>query len=504
VEELGTWLGQERLATAEVVAWVVRMAKGVMPLHELGEPHGCLGAKAVMSAGPSCSASAVLVMPDEVEPDVHYYSAERAKLSGASLPDDVWALGVVLYLGLTCTLPFAGNDRRAVRERIEWRPASPIEVYGADHEPLQALLDRLFHPKPAQRLTTLGPLIAALEAIEPSVGSCAALKLDNATEVAAIGAKAVEPRPAPARDAAPPVAATPPAPAAESRVSEPEGDDPRPTPARKARRGSVLSAGVVVPLLALAVAATVYLVLSWLGQEGPRPAATTAPAVPEFTGSAVPSATLSQSAPSMSGSVASGSPSASVGLAGSPSSTAASASVAPLAAPLAAPPKPGDRRQCVSQLFPPETFEASRPNFHFVCAEPDPRKGADALGTEVVLGKGRRGVTPAMREWDKLGWFQMAMFAVVRATCCGTATPLQSSLDASACNFDGSLMALGEAVAHGGEGDRAAAVDRHLAAIRCLVNAHYAHAFGEKGAPTTRERQAFDEVSQRIRPVLGR
>jgi serine/threonine-protein kinase len=155
-------------------------------------------------------------------------------------------------------------------------------------------------------------------------------------------------------------------------------------------------------------------------------------------------------------------------------------------------------------LFLPATFEASRPNLYFLCTEPDPRKGADALGTEVVLGKGHREVTPAMREWDQLGWFQMAMFAVVRATCCETAPPLERTPGAGACEFDGALMALGEAVTYGGEDDCSAAVDRYLAAIQCLVDAHYANAFGEKGAATPRQRRAFDAVSQRVRTVLGR
>ncbi len=495
MEELGTWFERERLAPGDVVGWLVRLAKGLAAMHELNEPHGRLAANAVMAVGPRCGAPAVLVMPDEVDRDVRYYSAERAKLSGASLPDDVWALGVILYLGLTDAFPFPGGDRRAVRERIEWRPASPIEVYGLDHEPLQALLDRLFHSQPAQRLTTLGPLIAALEAIEPQAAKFAALELDDPTEVAVAAAKPVErqPAPAPAAEAASEMRP-------ESRPAPPEPDESARKPARPAPPTLFLAPWVIVALVVVAVVAMTLVWWPHLRLTEPQPVATAEPAAASATGSSVPPAVASRSKPASARSAATGPAAASTSVVAPPSAPLPSASVAPAAVPA----KPRDRRECVSQLFSPETFAAGRPNFRFVCNEPDPRKGADALGTEVVLGKGRRAVTPAMREWDKLGWFQMAMFAVVRATCCETATPLESSLGAGACNFDGALMALGEAVAHGGEGDGAAAVDRYLTAIQCLVNAHYAHAFGEKGGATQRQRQAFDVVTERVRTKLSR
>src|SRR5690606_18157105 len=75
--------------------------------------------------------------------------------------------------------------------------------------------------------------------------------------------------------------------------------------------------------------------------------------------------------------------------------------------------------ECVMDLFEPGTFEGTMPpRFDFLCYERDPRKMADALKTEVVLGKGERPVTPAMRMIAELGWYEMALASAARARCC--------------------------------------------------------------------------------------
>jgi len=521
----------------DVVGWLVRLAKGLAPLHALGEPHGRLSANAVHCAGPGARSKAQLIAAEDVARDFSYFSAVRARRRvGPSPADDVWALGVLLYRGLTCACPFPGEGRKGVAERIEWRPASPIEVYGVEHEQLQALLDRVFHSDPVKRLTTVAEWVAALVAIEPEAAALPGLELDRPTAAdggslpsdepdidAVVVAEAVgpasppavkpaspaKPTPVPAVDDAAAPAEVPDEPEVAQVVAEPApaaapAASHRPTTGAPRRGNSLLKPAVLVPFFALVVVAGYALLRPrWGGSADPAPAKPTAAAVATATAgsaSADPSSSGAPSHPSAPPATTSAPP--------APPTEASTSSALPSeAVPTevsAVPPRPENRLQCLRQLFPPATFEAGRPNLYFLCTEADPRKGADALGAEIVLGKGHRDTTPAMREWDKLGWFQMAMFAVVRASCCEAAAPLQSGLSDDACQLDGALIAIGEAVAHGGEDDFAVAVARYLDAIRCLVNSHYAYAFGEKGPPASREHPAFEEAGRRARAARGR
>ena len=510
------------------MAWVLRLAKGLAPLHALGEPHGRLSANAVHCVAPEAGAKAQLLAAEDVARDFNYFCAARAhRRVGPSPADDVWALGVLLYRGLTCAYPFPGEGRKGVAERIEWRPASPIEVYGVEHDELQGLLDRLFDSDPVRRLTVMPELIKALVAIEPEADALPGLELDRPTAandaasaldepeidavvVAEAPAAARPPAAKPAAPAAPPPAAAPEGGAEPTRAGDPQGGAAaapapvaaRPTGAAPTPRSPLLKPAVIVPFLALVLVAGYAVLRPRLGGTKPAPPAAPPPAAaPSPAGATIQSATATPS------SERSAAPATTAAVSSAPSGPAPAASGSAPAGPASAtvaPARPATTLECLGQLFPPATFAAGRPNLHFLCTESDPRKGADALGVEIVLGKGRRDTTEAMLEWDRLGWYQLAMFAVARAACCETAEPLDSSLANEACQFDGALMALAEAVVHGGEDDCTLAMARYLEAITCLVNAKYAHAFGEKGLPAPRERPAFEKASQRIRAAVSR
>ncbi len=56
----------------------------------------------------------------------------------------------------------------------------------------------------------------------------------------------------------------------------------------------------------------------------------------------------------------------------------------------------------------------------------DPRAGADKLRVAVVGSAPKAGgATEAMKIFARIGWYDMAAFAVVRAGCCPDAKPLE-------------------------------------------------------------------------------
>ena len=57
----------------------------------------------------------------------------------------------------------------------------------------------------------------------------------------------------------------------------------------------------------------------------------------------------------------------------------------------------------------------------------DPRRGATALRSRVVLASADGRPTDAMREWALLSWYEMAAFAVVRGRCCAASPPLEAA-----------------------------------------------------------------------------
>ena len=147
----------------------------------------------------------------------------------------------------------------------------------------------------------------------------------------------------------------------------------------------------------------------------------------------------------------------------------ASAEAPPAAALPAAPSEARPLDTCVVAQLPPDAFPASpRPDFAWLCAETDPRRGASDFKRRVVQAAGG-GVTEAMREWAQLQWYEMASFAVLRARCCPAPAPLALPLPMGTCDpLARSLDALGAAAA--GRGDVDAALARYRAAIHCALS----------------------------------
>ncbi|MBW2529775.1 MAG: hypothetical protein JRI23_36700 [Deltaproteobacteria bacterium] len=149
-------------------------------------------------------------------------------------------------------------------------------------------------------------------------------------------------------------------------------------------------------------------------------------------------------------------------------------------------------------LFPPQTFAEITPRFEFICTETHARKGGTALKVEVVRTGGEPGkLPPAMQEWAKLGWYEMAVFAVARRRCCAEPPPLATPLGIDLCPLDQALEELGKAAVGGDDEAVTQAIDGYTKVAQCLVRAGASKAFGQAVAPTKAATETFQTILRR-------
>lgn len=171
MESLATRIERDgTLDGRDAVGWIIRLAKALEPIHALGVAHGNISADAVEIDGTSRHSRGVLIDSRHLRDRVAYHSPERASGDPASPESDTWAAAVTLYVALTGTLPFPGDDDREVWKRILSRPASPLAVFDAGDDGLQRILDRAFEREPTTRLASIRELREALEAWHPDPG----------------------------------------------------------------------------------------------------------------------------------------------------------------------------------------------------------------------------------------------------------------------------------------------------------------------------------------------
>jgi hypothetical protein len=152
---------------------------------------------------------------------------------------------------------------------------------------------------------------------------------------------------------------------------------------------------------------------------------------------------------------------------------------------------------CVAGYLPKGAFEKKAPDVGWVCEESDPRAGGNKLRSAVVTGAGGK-VTDAMKLVSKLGWYQMAAYAVVHAGCCADAKPLELPPPGPSCpRMDVVLRDLGASVV--AERDHEQAMTEFAEAVQCEVRAKRHREFGQKGAPSAAQKQAFEDLVKLLR-----
>jgi hypothetical protein len=148
---------------------------------------------------------------------------------------------------------------------------------------------------------------------------------------------------------------------------------------------------------------------------------------------------------------------------------------------------------CVMGYMPKDTFGSS-PDFSGVCDQTDPRIGADKLRVAIVGSAPKiEGATEAQKIFSRIGWYDMAAFAVVRAGCCPGAQPLELPEPAKACdNMARALEFVGQEVVANHALEEP--LKKFTAIIHCEVNAGRGGLFRKAARPAGGEDTAFLEL----------
>lgn len=148
---------------------------------------------------------------------------------------------------------------------------------------------------------------------------------------------------------------------------------------------------------------------------------------------------------------------------------------------------PEDPEVCVVRHLPSATFEGKKMPLGFICEEGDPHRGATELKSRIVKA-GLGSVTPGMRFWAGLGWYEMAAYSVLRARCCKS-KPALSFRFPLACPLDQALRDLEWATTAADEAAIGKALDDYRARALCLARAGQGGPLGQTTAPGTGRQQ---------------
>jgi len=151
---------------------------------------------------------------------------------------------------------------------------------------------------------------------------------------------------------------------------------------------------------------------------------------------------------------------------------------------------------CVASYLPKGAF-GKPPNLAGLCSETDPSKGAQALRVAIVGAAPKGSVTDAMKVWARLGWYDMAAYAVVRAGCCEDAKPLELPEPGKGCeSLAAPLHDLTKEIIGGKSYTEAK--QRFDAAVTCEVALGRGNVFGRAQKPQAGEDAAFKELVEAI------
>lgn len=155
---------------------------------------------------------------------------------------------------------------------------------------------------------------------------------------------------------------------------------------------------------------------------------------------------------------------------------------------------PADKlSSCVMGYMPKDTF-GSAPDFSGVCDQTDPRLGADKLRVAIVGSAPKTGgPTEAQKIFSRIGWYDMAAFAVIRAGCCPDAKPLELPEPTKTCDdMAEALRSVGQEVVSNHPVEEA--LKKYTAAIHCELNSGRGPTFRKRERPVGGEDSAFLEL----------
>jgi hypothetical protein len=152
---------------------------------------------------------------------------------------------------------------------------------------------------------------------------------------------------------------------------------------------------------------------------------------------------------------------------------------------------------CVAGYLPKGAF-ARAPDVSWLCAEAHAGRGADRLRAAVIQGAPRGAATNAIKVFGRLGWYDLAAFAVVRAGCCPHPPPLELPEPAASCPpMADALQRVATAVIGSRPFDDELKSFRQ--AVHCEVNAGRGPRFRRADHPQGGEESAFLELIASLR-----
>ncbi len=152
---------------------------------------------------------------------------------------------------------------------------------------------------------------------------------------------------------------------------------------------------------------------------------------------------------------------------------------------------------CVIGYLPKETF-GSAPDFSGFCEQTDPRAGADKLRVAVVASAPKtNGATEAQKLFSKMGWYDMAAFAVVRAGCCPDAKAMELPEPSKGCDkMADALQEVGKEVVANHPVEEA--LKKYTSTIQCELRLGRGQAFRKAERPAGGEDTAFLELVKAV------
>ncbi|MBK7584609.1 MAG: hypothetical protein IPI67_31030 [Myxococcales bacterium] len=430
--------GTPRLTQVDVARFALRALDALQALHNVGAAHGFVQPAALIMEPDGRPRPVMAFAPSRLGPSV-YRCPERGTNGPPSIADDSWAAGALLHRMLT------GKDAPAAGFSAE------SEISDVDTPLLKSALFHSLAADATKRSDSLQPLRREL----------ARWFADHAGDGSSNSSMLSRP---------PPLPDVPPLPGARASVPEPESLPPTAAPsgprsgptevAPRPRRSAPLIFAVVAAVLGLGAA---WGVSAWRAK--PKVTVITTSAPREAPPAAASAVSLGE-----------------VAVTGE--SEGDSGGGADLAV------------SCVSAHFPKDTFKKS-PDLSWLCTEVSPLTGGEKLRVAVVQGAAGGAPTDAQTLFAKVGWYEMALFAVIRTSCC-TEPPAMSLPEPSAgCEpLVGAATDIGKAVA----GKQS--LDEPLAAFakaaRCETDAKKASLFRRGGPPQPSEEAAFKELLKSV------
>jgi hypothetical protein len=151
---------------------------------------------------------------------------------------------------------------------------------------------------------------------------------------------------------------------------------------------------------------------------------------------------------------------------------------------------------CVAGYLPKGAFSKA-PDVDWVCTETDPRVGGEKLHGAVVSAAGRGGgPTDAMKIFARIGWYDMAAFAVVHNGCCMDAKAIALADGKPECAMDAALRELGDAVVAAREIE--GPLKKYTESIHCELNRGGAGRLRRSGRPEGGEDTAFRDLVKKL------